>query len=68
MGVSVPWGLSQNPMGFALGFMWGIFSKLNSHGVETFKIKYLKNYLKMFPFCFLITPLRIKKIAAKLCE
>lgn len=52
MGFSAPWGLLQNPMGFAWGFLWGIFSKLKSHGVGTFKFKYLKNYLKMFQFFF----------------
>lgn len=53
MGFLAQWGLLRNPMGFACGFLRGIFTKLKFHGVETFKLNIFKNkYLEIFYYFY----------------
>lgn len=53
MGFLAQWGFFRNPMGFACGFLRGIFTKLKFHGVETFKLNIFKNkYLEIFYYFY----------------
>lgn len=53
---SAQYGLLQKPIGLSVRY----FFQAKIHGVETFKFKYLKNYIKMFQF-FSINLFRIIK-------
>lgn len=50
-------------MGFSLGHF---FFKLKPHRVKAFKIKYLKNYLKIFQFLILLLRIKHPPVNSKL--